>query len=370
MSLQSKYKSLFDKYGLTTKLRIAHFMAQIEHESGLKPIGENLNYSASGLIRVFRKYFNKTTAKLYANNPEKIANRVYANRIGNGDSYVSNITLGGTGRNYVGRNNGTETYSVDKTGNVIGNSYIKRSTPANNILLAGGGDLAQNTAFNKNFGTTSGTVVEGGTLGSNAYTSTAYLPLSGGNINGPLKITRDGFQLGLTGSDQGAIDLYKSGTLGHRLFSDAVSFGVYDLVANVSRLSISNSTGAATFASSVTATKLSVSSLAIGTQTLLELGEPGYVATNYGSVLEGSSATGLFSLFNYNTGVKSTTPVLSWNRANSNMTFGGAATFASTVTATSYASTSLPVFENNAAASSLAVGQFYRTSTGVLMVKF
>ena len=61
---------------------------------------------------------------------------------GNGDSYVSNITLGGTGRNYVGRNNGTETYSVDKTGNVIGNSYIKRSTPANNSLLAGGGDLA------------------------------------------------------------------------------------------------------------------------------------------------------------------------------------------------------------------------------------
>ena len=48
----------------------------------------------------------------------------------------------------------------------------------------------------------------------------------------------------------------------------------------------------------------------------------------------------------------------------------GAATFSSTVTATSYTATSLPVFENNASASSLAVGQFYRTSTGVLMVKF
>ena len=103
---------------------------------------------------------------------------------GNGDSYISNITYGGTGRNYVGRNDGIETYSVDKTGNVIGNSYIKRSTPANNILLAGGGDLAQGTAFNKNFGTTAGTVVEGGTLGSNAYNSTAYLPLSGGTVNG------------------------------------------------------------------------------------------------------------------------------------------------------------------------------------------
>ena len=102
---------------------------------------------------------------------------------GNGDSYVSNITSGGTGRNYVGRNDGAETYSVDKIGNVIGNSYIKRSTPVNNILLAGGGDLAQGTAFNKNFGTTVGTVVEGGTLGSNAYTSTAYLPLTGGTVN-------------------------------------------------------------------------------------------------------------------------------------------------------------------------------------------
>ena len=44
--------------------------------------------------------------------------------------------------------------------------------------------LAQNTAFNKNFGTTVGTVVEGGTLGSNAYNSTAYLPLSGGTLTG------------------------------------------------------------------------------------------------------------------------------------------------------------------------------------------
>ena len=44
--------------------------------------------------------------------------------------------------------------------------------------------LAQNTAFNKNFGTTAGTVVEGGTLGSNAYNSTAYLPLSGGTLTG------------------------------------------------------------------------------------------------------------------------------------------------------------------------------------------
>ena len=128
---------------------------------------------------------------LYVSNQSSIGTGIFSNasnggvsissQSGNGDSYISNITDGGTGRNYVGRNDGIETYSVDKTGNVLGNSYIKRSTPVNNILLAGGGDLAQGTAFNKNFGTTAGTVVEGGTLGSNAYNSTAYLPATSTN---------------------------------------------------------------------------------------------------------------------------------------------------------------------------------------------
>lgn len=84
MTLQEKYKSLFDKYKLNTPLRIAHFMAQIEHESGLKPISENLNYSAKRLIEVFPKYFNVEKALLYANKPQLIANKVYANRMGNG----------------------------------------------------------------------------------------------------------------------------------------------------------------------------------------------------------------------------------------------------------------------------------------------
>lgn len=48
--------------------------------------------------------------------------------------------------------------------------------------------FSKNTAFNKNFGTTAGTVVEGGTLGSNAYNSTAYLPLSGGTLSGNLNV--------------------------------------------------------------------------------------------------------------------------------------------------------------------------------------
>ena len=97
MSLQIKYKSLFEKYGLNTKLRLAHFFSQISHESGLKPISENLNYSASGLIGVFRKYFSDIEAINFANNPEKIANRVYANRMGNGDE------KSGDGWKYRGR---------------------------------------------------------------------------------------------------------------------------------------------------------------------------------------------------------------------------------------------------------------------------
>ena len=87
MNLNEKYKTLFNSYQVNTPLRIVHFMAQIEHESGLKPIPENLNYSSSGLLATFGKYFNNSPneAKKYARQPEKIANRVYANRMGNGN---------------------------------------------------------------------------------------------------------------------------------------------------------------------------------------------------------------------------------------------------------------------------------------------
>jgi len=109
MKLQEKYKTLFEKHGLNTRLRIAHFMAQIEHESGLKPISENLNYSKQGLLNTFNKYFTDDilrkngdieklgTSTLHARQPEKIANRVYANRMGNGDE------LSGEGWKYRGR---------------------------------------------------------------------------------------------------------------------------------------------------------------------------------------------------------------------------------------------------------------------------
>lgn len=98
LKLSKKYKTLLNKYGVNTPLRLAHFFAQIKHESNLKPISENLNYSAQGLIKTFFKYFqNATIAQEYARKPEKIANRVYANRMRNGDE------LSGDGWKYRGR---------------------------------------------------------------------------------------------------------------------------------------------------------------------------------------------------------------------------------------------------------------------------
>ncbi len=79
--------SLLKEYEIDTPLRVAAFMAQCHHESGgFVYLSENLNYSAKGLLKTFPKYFpDEATAKAYANRPEKIANRVYANRMGNRD---------------------------------------------------------------------------------------------------------------------------------------------------------------------------------------------------------------------------------------------------------------------------------------------
>ena len=73
------------EFDISTAQRIAAFVAQCAHESGnLKFVKENLNYSAQGLCRTFGKYFTPDTAQKYNRNPEAIANRVYANRMGNG----------------------------------------------------------------------------------------------------------------------------------------------------------------------------------------------------------------------------------------------------------------------------------------------
>ena len=87
------------KFGIDTPLKLAHFLAQCGHESGgFKLTQENLNYSAKGLNGTFKKYFlTEATAKPYERNPQKIANRVYGNRMGNGSEET------GDGWKYHGR---------------------------------------------------------------------------------------------------------------------------------------------------------------------------------------------------------------------------------------------------------------------------
>ena len=75
-----------EEFEINTVARAAGFIAQCAHESGnFKYVKENLNYSAQGLTKTFPKYFNASNAEAYGRKPEAIANRVYANRMGNGD---------------------------------------------------------------------------------------------------------------------------------------------------------------------------------------------------------------------------------------------------------------------------------------------
>jgi putative chitinase len=86
-------------YYKMTPIRAAHFFGQTSHETGhFKTFSENLNYSGNGLLNVFPKYF-KTLAEvqMYERKPELIANKVYGNRMGNGDE------KSGDGYKYRGR---------------------------------------------------------------------------------------------------------------------------------------------------------------------------------------------------------------------------------------------------------------------------
>jgi len=87
------------KFGIDTPLRLAHFLAQCGHESGgFRLTKENLNYSAKGLKGIFAKYFKEAgLAESYERKPEKIANRVYGGRMGNGPE------SSGDGSKYCGR---------------------------------------------------------------------------------------------------------------------------------------------------------------------------------------------------------------------------------------------------------------------------
>jgi putative chitinase len=95
----SQLPSVMDKFEINTSLRLCHFLSQAGHESGgFKLVKENLNYGAKGLLGIFKKYFpTEEKAKLYERKPEKIANLVYGNRMGNGPE------SSGDGFKYCGR---------------------------------------------------------------------------------------------------------------------------------------------------------------------------------------------------------------------------------------------------------------------------
>ena len=85
-------------FGINDELKLAHFLGQCDYESEtFTAVLENLNYSAQALLKTFAKYFDATSAATYARQPEKIGDRVYAGRMGNGDE------ASGDGFRYRGR---------------------------------------------------------------------------------------------------------------------------------------------------------------------------------------------------------------------------------------------------------------------------
>jgi putative chitinase len=93
---------IMEKFGIDNPLKLSHFLSQCAHESGnFKFLNENLNYSADGLRKIFPKYFPTIeAANKYARQPEKIANKVYGNRMGNGDE-ASGDGFKFRGRGYI-----------------------------------------------------------------------------------------------------------------------------------------------------------------------------------------------------------------------------------------------------------------------------
>ena len=128
----------FERFNINTPLRKACFIGQCAHESGhFKFLEENLNYKADSLMRVWPKRFNHALAQECAHNPEKIANVVYADRMGNGDSE--------SGDGYAYRGRGliqlTGKVNYDAFGNAMGLDVLENpdylATPEGACLSAG-----------------------------------------------------------------------------------------------------------------------------------------------------------------------------------------------------------------------------------------
>ena len=119
---QAPLNEAMAEYEINTPARQAAFLAQVAHESArLGVLEENLNYSAEGLVKVFPKYFpTLKDAALYARQPQKIASKVYASRLGNGDE------ASGEGWKYRGRGliqiTGADNYRA--CGNALGIDFI------------------------------------------------------------------------------------------------------------------------------------------------------------------------------------------------------------------------------------------------------
>ena len=111
-----------ERFEINTPYRVAGFLSQTAHESGgFKFVRENLNYSAASLMRVWPNRFpNLEVAQRYAMNPEKIANKVYSDRMGNGNE------ASGDGWKYIGRG------LIQLTGK---NNYVAYSLACDNEAL-------------------------------------------------------------------------------------------------------------------------------------------------------------------------------------------------------------------------------------------
>jgi putative chitinase len=129
---------VFDQYTITSNQRQACFLGQVGVESDyFTCVEENLHYSYAELIRVFPSHFDAATAQAYANQPEAIANRVYANRMGNGPE------TSGDGWNYRGRGliqiTGKDNYQAfaDSLGMTLDQVTTYLSTPEGACMSAG-----------------------------------------------------------------------------------------------------------------------------------------------------------------------------------------------------------------------------------------
>jgi len=114
---------------ITNVTRLAHFLAQVAHESGnFKLVYENLRYSAAGLLKIFPKYFpTQELANRYAMQPQYIGNRVYANRMGNGNE--------ASGQGFLFRGRGY-LQLTGKTNYELFSQYVNENCVANPDLVA------------------------------------------------------------------------------------------------------------------------------------------------------------------------------------------------------------------------------------------